>query len=53
MVVTHFFLNLWVVLMTMTLSLMESAYMWLTITWFGAGRRVGSQASGVSLFRMT
>ena len=39
--------------MTMTLSLMERAYMWFSITWLGRGRRVGSHDRGVSLFRMT
>ena len=53
MVVTHLLLNLCVALITMTLSLMERAYMWFTITWFGAGKRVGSQANGVSLFKIT
>ncbi len=39
--------------MTMTLSLMESAYMWLSRTWLGMGRSVGSQLRGVSLLRIT
>ena len=46
--VTYFFLNLCVVLKTMTPSLMDSAYKWFNITWLGSGRRVGSQDIGVS-----
>ena len=33
----------------MTPSLMDKAYRWLIMTWFGSGRRVGSQDNGVSL----
>ena len=46
--VTYFFLNLCVVLKTMTPSLMDNAYKWFNITWLGSGRRVGSQDIGVS-----
>ena len=53
MVVTYFFLNLWVEEMTMTPSLMDMAYRWLIITWFGSGSNVGSHDRGVSLFRIT
>ena len=32
----------------MTPSLMDNAYKWFSITWFGSGNRVGSTDSGVS-----
>ena len=51
--VTYFFLNLWVEEMTITPSLMDMAYRWFIITWFGSGSNVGSHDRGVSLFRIT
>lgn len=41
-VVTYFLRYLWVALNTITPSLIERAYRWLSITWIGSGRRVGS-----------
>ena len=52
-VVTYFFLNRFVAHIIITLSLMDRAYMWFNMTWLGRGNRVGSQANGVSLLRMT
>ena len=50
---TYFFLYLVVVLKAITKSLMDKAYIWFTITWWGVGNRVGSQFRGVSLFKIT
>jgi hypothetical protein len=38
---------------TMTPSLIERAYKWLSITWLGSGRTFGSHWTGVSLLRIT
>ena len=39
-VVIYFRLNRWVVLNTMTPSLIDNAYKWFNITWFGSGKSV-------------
>lgn len=41
-VVTYFLRYLCVALRTMTPSLIDRAYKWLSITWLGSGSRVGS-----------
>lgn len=41
-VVTYFLRYLCVALNTITPSLIERAYKWLSITWFGSGKSVGS-----------
>lgn len=41
-VVTYFLRYLCVALNTITPSLIERAYRWLSITWFGSGKSVGS-----------
>lgn len=52
-VVTYFLRYLCVALNTITPSLIERAYKWLSITWFGSGKSVGSHETGVSLFSIT
>lgn len=50
-VVTYFLRYLCVALNTMTPSLIERAYKWLSITWFGSGRSVGSHYTQNYLFK--